>query len=82
MAARHAATASLGRSVQQFRLIVGTQPLQVRGHLLRTQFAHQPALLVQQAGFGAEQQQFVGGQIDGCAGSDVFAGQIENLARR
>ncbi len=82
MAARHAATAGLGRSVQQFRLIVGAQSLQVRGHLLRTQFAHQPALLVQQAGFGTEQQQFVGGQIDGRAGGDVFTGQVENLAGR
>jgi hypothetical protein len=49
---------------------------------LRAQFAHQLPLLVDQARLGAEQQQLVGTQVDGGAGGDVFAGQVEDLAGR
>jgi hypothetical protein len=48
---------------------------------LRAQFAHQFAVLVSNL-VGAEQQQLVGTQVDGGAGGDVFAGQVEDLAGR
>jgi len=54
----------------------------MRSNLLRAQFTHQPSVSVQQARLGAEQQQFVGTQFDGRAGSHVFAGQVEDFTGR
>ncbi len=82
MAAGDPAAAGFGRGIQQFGLVVGPQALQVRRDLLRTYFPHQSPLGIQQARLGTEQQQFVGLQFDGGAGRDVFAGQVEDLARR
>ena len=51
----------------------------MRRHLLRAQLADQLAVLVEQAVLGAEQQQLVRAQVDGGAGGDVLAGQVEDL---
>ena len=80
MAAPYSTPAGFGSGIEQFGLIVAAQALQVRGYLLWAQFTHQAAVLIDQTGIGAEQQQFVGAQIDGGAGGDVFAGQVEDLA--
>ncbi|MNX98939.1 hypothetical protein D3C86_1313660 [compost metagenome] len=82
MAARHAATAGFGGGIQQFCLIVAAQTLQMRRHLLRAQLTHQPSVFVDQAQVGAEQQQLVRAQVDGRAGGDVFAGEVEDFTGR
>ncbi len=57
--ARHPAPARFSRRVQQLGLIVAAQTLQMRRHLLRAQFADQPAIFIDQAQIGTEQQQLV-----------------------
>ncbi|MNJ17560.1 hypothetical protein D3C77_118430 [compost metagenome] len=79
--ARHAAPAGFGRRIEQLALVVAAQALQVRGYLLRTQFTHQPPLLVEQATLSSEQKQLVGAQFDGRTGGDILTGQVEDLAR-
>ena len=82
MAAGHATTARLGGRFQQFSLIIAAQTLHVGRHLLRTQLAHQMPCFVEQAWFGAKQQQFVGPKVDGGTGRNVFAGEVEDFASR
>ncbi|MOA48283.1 hypothetical protein D3C78_1710120 [compost metagenome] len=82
MAARHAATAGFGGGIEQLALIITAKTLQMRRHLLWTQFPHQPPLLVDQTALGTEQQQLVGLKLDGGTGRDVFAGQVENFTGR
>ncbi|MNZ16039.1 hypothetical protein D3C78_330010 [compost metagenome] len=82
MATRHAALAGLGGGIEQLALVITAQPRQVWCNLLRAQLTHQLATLIQQPGFGAEQQQLVGTQFDGGAGGHVFAGQVEDLTGR
>ena len=79
MAAPYSGLAGLGGGIQQLRLVAAAQALQVRRHLLWTQLAHQLAGFVEQTAFSAEQQQLVGVEVDGGAGGDVLAGQVEDL---
>ena len=68
MAAPYSTAAGFSSGIEQFGLIVAAQALQVRRHLLWAQFTHQAAVLIDQTGIGAEQQQLVGTQVDGGAG--------------
>ena len=79
MAALDPTAAGLGGGVEQLGLVAATQARQVRRHLLRAQLAHQLAGLVEQAALGGKQQQRVGLQVDGGAGGDVLAGQVEDF---
>ena len=79
MTARHTGPAGLGGSIQQLGLVIAAEARQMGRHLLRAQFANQPAVFVQQATLAAEQQQLVRLQVDGRAHGHVFAGEVENL---
>ncbi len=82
MAALDPGPAGLRRGVQQLGLVAVAQPLQVRGHLLRAQFADQFAGCVQQALFGAVENQLFRFQVDGGAHGHVFTGQVEDFPGR